>query len=127
MGLKLNGASELGASLEVLAQALSEEARRAITMKAADPIRQKIASAAPGSIGAAVKAKPGGKNGKVTIGVHRSDWKDKEYYPPYVEFGHGGPAPAPPHPFIRPAFDANLETAFRTLKEELLNALDAGK
>ena len=125
MGLDLKGANELAASLESLAQSLSDDARRAITMKAAEPIRQEMAAAAPGSIGGAIKAKA--KNGKVTIGVHRSDWKDKEYFPPYVEFGHGGPAPAPPHPFIRPAFDANMETAYRTLREELLNALDDGK
>ncbi len=125
MGLDFNGANELAASLESLVQSLSDDVKRAITMKAAEPIKQEMAAAAPGSIGAAVKARA--KNGKVTIGVHRSDWKGKEYYPPYVEFGHGGPAPAPPHPFIRPAFDANMETAYRALREELLNALDAGK
>ena len=38
-----------------------------------------------------------------------------------VEFGHGGPHPAPPHPFMRPAFDATkglsmqkMEKSFRS-------------
>lgn len=30
----------------------------------------------------------------ITIGVHRKDWDGEDYYPAYVEYGHGGPAPA---------------------------------
>lgn len=38
-----------------------------------------------------------------------------------VEFGHGGPRPAPPHPFVRPAWDE--------IKDEIKNdiATDMGK
>ena len=35
----------------------------------------------------------------------RKDWDDEDYYPAYVEYGHGGPGPAPAHPYIRPAYD----------------------
>lgn len=28
-----------------------------------------------------------------------------------VEYGHGGPRPAPPHPFLRPALDKNIDAA----------------
>lgn len=28
-----------------------------------------------------------------------------------VEYGHGGPKPAPPHPFLRKALDSNIEAA----------------
>ena len=28
-----------------------------------------------------------------------------------VEYGHGGPRPAPPHPFLRPALDKNIDIA----------------
>ena len=28
-----------------------------------------------------------------------------------VEYGHGGPRPAPPHPFLRKALDSNIEAA----------------
>ena len=39
-------------------------------------------------------------------------------------YGHGGPAPAPAHPFVRPAFDTRSEDAYdeirRVLKDELL-------
>ena len=39
--------------------------------------------------------------------------------------GHGGPAPAPAHPFVRPAFDTRADEAFseikRVLRDELKN------
>ena len=60
---------------------------------------------------------------RVTIGVHRKDG-GAEYANP-VEHGHGGPHPAPPHPFVRPAFDAKQEEAFARMKELLIQALDS--
>ena len=58
-----------------------------------------------------------------TIGVHHSE--NGAYYANPVEFGHGGPAPAPAHPFVRPAFDTRADEAFseikRVLRDELKN------
>ena len=69
-----------------------------------------------------VRKKAGGGK-KITIGVH---YKDKgAYYANPVEFGHGGPAPAPAHPFVRPAFDTRSDEAYeeikRVLRDELSN------
>lgn len=40
-----------------------------------------------------------------------------------VEYGHEGPAPAPPHPFIRPSFDRRADEAYdemvRVLRKDL--------
>lgn len=72
-------------------------------------------------IGRVVRKKAGGY--RVTVGVHRKDG-GAEYANP-VEFGHGGPHPAPPHPFVRPAFDASVDEAYEKVKEELRTALDA--
>ncbi|QNN24337.1 hypothetical protein HED60_19355 [Planctomycetales bacterium ZRK34] len=36
---------------------------------------------------------------------------DPNKYAHLVELGHGGPKPAPPHPFLRPAFEANKNNA----------------
>ena len=72
-------------------------------------------------IGNVVKRRGGGY--RVTVGVHRKDG-GAEYTNP-VEFGHGGPHPAPPHPFVRPAFDARQEEAFARMKELLRQALDS--
>ena len=68
-----------------------------------------------------VKKRSGGY--RVTVGVHRADGGAKYASP--VEFGHGGPHPAPPHPFIRPAFDGGVDEAYEKAKQLLGQALDA--
>ena len=64
----------------------------------------------------------GGK--RITIGVHRRDWDDEDYYPAYVEYGHGGPGPAPAHPYIRPAYDATEDEAYEIIRSLLREAID---
>lgn len=59
----------------------------------------------------------------VTIGVHRRDWNQEDYYPAYVEYGHGGPAPAPAHPYIRPAYDTRQDEAYGIIRDGLYNEL----
>ena len=81
-----------------------------------------ITGALHGSIhtGKVKKRRLGGK--AITIGVHHAE--QGAYYANPVEFGHGGPAPAPAHPFVRPAFDTRCEDAYaeiqRVLRDELL-------
>lgn len=59
-----------------------------------------------------------GKRGKrITIGVHSSE--KGAFYGNPVEFGHGGPAPAPAHPFVRPAFDIKSDEAYEEMKKVL--------
>ena len=72
-------------------------------------------------IGKVKKYRAGGRH--ITIGVHRKDWDEDEYYPAYVEFGHGGPAPAPAHPYIRPAYDTKQNEAYGIIRNELINEL----
>ena len=68
-----------------------------------------------------VKQRRGGK--QISIGVKHSE--AGAYYANPVEYGHGGPGPAPPHPFVRPAFDARAEEAYgeikRVLADEIMN------
>jgi len=67
-----------------------------------------------------------GRNGRqVTVGVHRRDFSGDEYYPAYVEYGHGGPRPAPPHPFIRPAFDLKKDEAWNTVKQAVIDQMNS--
>ena len=58
---------------------------------------------------------------RITIGVHR---KEKAYYATPVEYGHGGPAPAPAHPFIRPAYDTRQDEAYEIIRDGLRDAID---
>ena len=58
-------------------------------------------------------------------GVSRKPILEKEQGAAYLLYGHGGPAPAPAHPFVRPAFDVKASEAFeemkRVLREEISN------
>ena len=58
----------------------------------------------------------------ITIGVHHSE-ADAFYANP-VEYGHGGPAPAPAHPFVRPAFDVRQDEAYSIIRDGLRDAID---
>ena len=58
------------------------------------------------------KRREGGK--AITIGVHYNE--KGAFYSNPVEFGHGGPAPAPAHPFVRPAFDTRADGAYEIMK-----------
>lgn len=67
-----------------------------------------------------VRQKRGGGK-RITIGVH---YKERgAYYANPVEFGHGGPAPAPAHPFVRPAFDTRSDDAYEAIKQVLRDEL----
>lgn len=101
----------------------------------AEPVRDEMHRNAPvgetGNLKAAIKVGGvrSGKNGRtITIGIHRRDInlsaKDGHYYPAYVEYGHGGPRPAPPHPFIRPAFDLKKDEAWNTIKQAVIDQMN---
>lgn len=80
-----------------------------------------ITGALHGSIhtGKVKKRRMGGK--AITIGVHHKE--HSAYYSNPVEFGHGGPAPAPAHPFVRPAFDTRSEEAYGIMRDVLREEL----
>ena len=56
--------------------------------------------------------------------MHRKDWSHEDYYPAYVEYGHGGPAPAPAHPYIRPAYDTRADESYEIIREGLRDAIN---
>ena len=71
-------------------------------------------------IGPVKKRRKSGKS--ITIGVHRKE--EGAYYATPVEYGHGGPAPAPAHPFIRPAYDSRADEAYGIIRDGLRDAID---
>lgn len=72
------------------------------------------------AIGNVRKRRNSGKS--ITIGVHRKE--RGAYYATPVEYGHGGPAPAPAHPFIRPAYDTRADEAYEIIRDGLRDAID---
>ena len=115
MSLDTHGFAELAGQIERMANALNTAdegapAAKRILRAAAVPIDAQMkanASSDPKiitgalhgaiNIGKVKKRKSGGQH--ITIGVHRKDWSNPDYVPAYVEYGHGGPGPAPAHPF----------------------------
>ena len=141
MPLKLPGFGDLLSDTNRITQKLSDGAGGASASKqileaAARPIEEQMKANASndpvirtgrlqGAISTGKPQKRRGAGISVTIGVHRKDWGGEEYYTAFVEYGHGGPRPAPAHPYIRPAFDTRKEESFdiirRKLKEKLTN------
>ncbi len=132
MAWELEGSKDLQNDLTRMAMEIdSDSVIRKVLKEGAKPIEtqmkanaasdpQKITGDLHRALGTVVR--PASK--QVTMGVHRKDWDKEDYYPAYVEFGHGGPAPAPAHPYIRPAFDTKKEEAYTAMKNVLRDAID---
>lgn len=139
MPMNTEGFAELAGQIEKMANRLNTNDEGAPTAKrilqaAAVPIHEQMKANAShdpkiieGKLHGAIhvgKVKRRRKGGQhITIGVHRKDWDDEDYYPAYVEYGHGSPGPAPSHPYIRPAYDTRQDDAYGIIRDELLNEL----
>ena len=132
MAIETEGFSELESDLRTMAAAMENGNGVDRALKAgAVPIEEQMlanASSDPAIITGALhgsirtgKVRRRGSGKQITIGVSHKE--QSAYYANPVEFGHGGPAPAPAHPFVRPAFDARADEAYgeirRVLAEEL--------
>ena len=135
MSMEFKGGGELRGDIAQMAEALRTDGGNAtanrILEAAAQPVLDQMISNAStdphprsGKLRSALRIKKASRrsNARVTIGVHTAEGGAAYAQP--VEFGHGGPHPAPPHPFVRPAFDARAEEAYELLKEQLGTALD---
>ena len=139
MPLEITGTTELTQDINEMAEVLRTSGGNGgaacnwILQNAAQPIYEQMLMNASSNpkvvtgtlrnsirIGKAVKHRGGGYS--VTVGVHRGDGAG---YSVPVEFGHGGPHPAPAHPFVRPAFDARVDEAYEKVKQMLITALEA--
>ena len=132
MGMQISGANDLKSDLASIAGALGDDGATTtkILKSAAQPILEQMiqnASTDPrprsGLLRSSIKVRAGSRKhraARVTVGVHSGEAGARYANP--VEHGHGGPHPAPPHPFVRPAFDAKAEEAYEDMKK-LLNAV----
>lgn len=135
MSLEFKGGAELRGDIARMANVLRTDGDGGATANrileaAAQPVLEQMiqnASTDPkprsGNLRSALRIKKASRRrgARVTVGIHHAD--GAAYGVP-VEFGHGGPHPAPPHPFIRPAFDARSDEAYELLKQQLRDALD---
>ena len=133
MSMKLDRVDQLMDDFAAMAARLHEDgpACNGILEAAAVPIHQQMkanASSNPKIITGALQRsiKVGhAKNRKtgrsITIGVHHS--AEGAFYANPLEFGHGGPAPAPAHPFVRPAYDTKADESYDIIRAGLRDAV----
>ena len=136
MSLEFKGGADLRNDIAQMAEALRTDgggnatADRILETAAQPVLEQMIQNASTdprprsGKLRSSLRIKKSSckRGARVTVGVHRSEGGAPYAQP--VEFGHGGSHPAPPHPFVRPAFDVRADEAYELLKEQLRNALD---
>jgi HK97 gp10 family phage protein len=111
--VSLLGKKELEAELAKLVADIAGKGQKAglalkeVLRDAAEPIRAQAVINAPkveGDLKAAIFATRGdASKSSAIVGVDHK----RAPHATLVEFGHAGPKPAPPHPYMRPAVEAN--------------------
>lgn len=128
MGVELSGFLELTDDIQRMADQFVDnggEGLDKIIKAGAEVILEQAKLNAPVKSGTLKKSlkvvmRKKGTRSKARIGVQKGS---DGYYATFVEYGHGGPHPAGPHPFLAPAFDAKQEEAFKIIKQELADKL----
>lgn len=126
MGLELSGFLELTGDLEKMAQALEGSVVKNALERGGSPILERakqnvhrISGDLYNSLTIVIK----GKGSRITahIGTQKGS---KGFYATMVEYGHGGDHPAGANPFLKPAYDAEVENAYGIIKQELAAATE---
>lgn len=112
MAAGLTGAS-INAALRAGAEPVLNQAKANINSRSGNLARSL-------TIGSVKTRKDGGKY--ITIGAHKGS--PAQVYAGPVEFGHGGPHPAGPHPYLRPAYDAKQDEAYSLIRQSIKQAID---
>jgi HK97 gp10 family phage protein len=128
MGLKASGFRALSDDLARISEGFSREAMERAIRSGAEPVLDKMIQYAPvkrGIVKKALKIGPlkrwhGGKYYMRVGVVHGPDAPHAHL----VEDGHGGPHPAPPHPFARPAFDSTKDVAFSNIRQSFIDEME---
>lgn len=124
-GFAFEGMAELQNSLtELASQMAGTEIKQGLMRRVGIPIRNAARNNAPvlsGDLRKAIFASYGNTNTPdILIGVNYKGRSIGDPIAPHahlVEFGHAGPKPAPPHPYMRPAIEANRELARKGIEE----------
>lgn len=116
--LRFEGAEELIAALDEVASAVNgQKIKEGLMKRVGIPLRDRAranVAVKTGNLKRAIYAAYGDTN-KVTIlvGVNYKIAPHAHL----VEFGHAGPHPAPPHPYMRPAIAASIELAKKGIED----------
>jgi len=130
MSIELHGDKALMRAMNLLPDKVYNKVVKQAVNQAATPIRKQAQKNAPvGKTGNLkrniIKKSKLYKNQAVVLSVVGGQYKKdpseegSANHAHLVEFGHGGPKPAPPHPFMRPAFDATKGKAEAKLRRAI--------
>ena len=128
--MKVEGGDKLARKLQMLAEEVAREHMRECALAGAEVIRAEIETTAPRKTGtlAGDIQKEVKKQTKSRVDVHIGPGK-KGWYGRLVEDGHAivvagkKVGDVPPHPFMRPAFDAKTGEAYDAFAAELRRRL----
>ena len=124
MAIRLSG--ELGGSYSKTIESILTEAAQPVLDAAMRfvPVRSGRLRGAI-SVGKVVKRR-NGAGYSIKIGINKDNSKNAPHAH-LVEFGHGGPKPAGPHPFMQPAYDTTKDQAYAIIRRRLNEELDKTK
>lgn len=136
MPINLKGADELMSDLTRMAQTAGAEAADDALRAGAQVIFDEMRTQATIDpkirtknlykslkIGHVTKMLKKSRTKRIDLGAYEKENGQIAPHAHLVEYGHGGPAPAPPHPFIRPSFDKKSSDAYEAMKRVLEEAL----
>lgn len=107
---RITGLPELSKNLQELAKMIDGDAVESGLLKIGGELRRVVRARAPrGKTGNLIRSQVSKKFRNKIKGAPATFVAVNYGLGPHahlVEFGHGGPAPAPPHPFFRPAVDS---------------------
>ena len=128
--MKVEGGDKIARRLQMLAEEVAREHMRECALAGAEVIRAEAATLAPRKTGtlAGDIQKEVKKQTKSRVDVHIGPGKEG-WYGRLVEDGHAivvagkKVGDVPPHPFMRPAFDAKTDEAYDAFAAELKRRL----
>ena len=118
--VKMEGLDELTKALEKLAKGLHPDDVEPILNQGAKIIAEAMRGKVPVKTGAlkkSIKTKKLKRLGAQPAPSIAAIDRKKAPHAHLVEFGHGGPQPAPPHPFFRPAVDENENRVYKHVED----------
>lgn len=132
--VRIDGLREVDAALKDLPKSVGKNVLRRVLRKIAAPIAAEMKSAAPVDQGALRDSiGVGGKLTRRQQGLHRRMFRDDrasvEMFVgagglPQAHLREFGVAGTPAHPFARPAWDGNKDTALSTIKSDLWSEIE---
>ena len=140
MDIEIQGIDELEKQMQRLIGTVSADKVEPVLLDAAKVVAKDAKARAPkgetGNLKKGIVAKKTRRKGGVSAvlglnvgeaapAIAAIDYR-KAPHAALVEFGHGGPHPAPAHPFFRPAWDANREKVTRQIIDDINNLLEKG-